>query len=93
MALAAPAPSGLHFADARDAKRLAGRQRSAFKALTYMFAVAVQVAEKTSVPAAPAFGGAAGGRGGRSARGGKKKVRATLTMGVGRVDGWDPQIC
>ena len=75
VALAAPAPAGLHFADARDAKRHAGRQRSAFKALTYMFAVAVQVAEKTSVPVAPAFGSVAGGRGGRGGARGKKKVR------------------
>ena len=73
-ALAAPLPSGMHFADSRDAKRYTGKQRSAFKALTYMFAVAVQVAEKTSVPALAFGASAASSR--RGGRGGGKKIAA-----------------
>ena len=61
---------GLVYADPRDATRAAGKLRSAFKALTYMFAVTVQVAEKTYAPKAEALGGA-GGKG-------KKVRRASL---------------
>lgn len=57
--------AGDKFADARDAARAAATLRAAFKALTYMFAVSVQVAEKTHMPKAEPLGGAKG----------KKKVR------------------
>lgn len=58
------------FADPRDATRAAGRLRSAFKALSYMFAVTVQVAEKTYAPKQDTLGAAA-------AKG--KKVRKIAT--------------
>jgi hypothetical protein len=65
---------GPQFADARDAKRHASKQRNAFKALTYMFAIAVQVAEKTSGPASAeaAFAAGAATSRGRKAAGGAK---------------------
>ena len=55
------------YADPRDAARAASKQRSAFKALSYMFAVTVQVAEKTYAPKQEPLGGGAKGKG--------KKVR------------------
>ena len=56
------------FADPRDAQRAAARLRSAFKALLYMFAVTVQVAEKTFAPKPEALGGG-GGKGRKVRRG------------------------
>lgn len=65
----AAAGGGQVFADPRDGARAAAKLRSAFKALAYMFAVTVQVAEKTFAPKNEALGGgAAAGKG--------KKVRA-----------------
>ena len=57
------------FADPRDAQRAAARLRSAFKALLYMFAVTVQVAEKTFAPKPEALGGGGGGKGRKVRRG------------------------
>jgi len=60
------------YADMRELAKDMARMRNAFKASTYLYAVTLQVAEKTHKA-----GGAEGGGGGAGKRGGKKAAPAT----------------
>jgi hypothetical protein len=68
----APLAGGATFADPRDAALAAGRLRNAYKAFTFLFSTAVQVAEKTQpsveggVLVAVTGGKATKGRGGKA---------------------------
>ena len=65
MTAVASVRSSIPWNNAREAAAIQAKLRAPFKAATYMFAVAVQVAEKTSTPRNSAFLGAASKKVGR----------------------------